>query len=258
MSILEKGNVVDRVADALRGARRVLVLTGAGISAESGIPTFRGKDGWWRQRNPQELATLEAFTSDPGLVWEWYEHRRAAIARAEPNLAHQMLAWLEAQGKDVFVVTQNVDDLHERAGSKRIVHVHGSIWRVKCMRDGKAFDDRRVPLRELPPKCECGALLRPAVVWFGEMLPVDALAEIDGYFSQGTVDVALVIGTYSTFGYIQGWALEAKRRGALLVEVNPDETPLSPSADVNLRGRAGELLEEVKARLGGETANPRA
>src|SRR5579871_5443786 len=156
---------VERVVEALRNARRVLVHTGAGISAESGIPTFRGKDGWWKLRNPQELATLEAFTSDPRFVWEWYEHRRATIAQAEPNPAHRMLAWLEKQGKHIFIVTQNVDDLHERGGSRRIVHVHGSIWRVKCMRDGQTFDDKRVPLPELPPKCECGALLRPAVVW---------------------------------------------------------------------------------------------
>ncbi len=240
---------VERVVEALRNARRVLVLTGAGISAESGIPTFRGKDGWWKLRNPQELATLEAFTSDPRFVWEWYEHRRATIAQAEPNPAHRMLAWLEKQGKHIFIVTQNVDDLHERGGSRRIVHVHGSIWRVKCMRDGQTFDDKRVPLPELPPKCECGALLRPAVVWFGEMLQMDALAEIDAYFCEGPADVVLVIGTCSTFGYIQAWALEAKRRGALLVELNPDVTELSASADTTLPGKAGEILEEVKARL---------
>ena len=240
---------IERVADALREARRALVLTGAGISAESGIATFRGKDGWWKQRNPQELATLEAFTSDPRFVWEWYEHRRSTIARAQPNAAHRMLAWLEALGTNVFIVTQNVDDLHERAGSGRIVHVHGSIWAVKCLRDGKAFEDRRVPLPDLPPKCECGAPLRPAVVWFGETLPVDALSEIDAYFNEGPIDVALVIGTYSTFGYIQGWAFEAKRSGALLVEVNPDETVLSAGADVSLRGEAGGILEVVKTRL---------
>ena len=241
----ELGKVIRR----LRQARNVLVLTGAGISAESNIPTFRGEDGWWRSLNPAELATFSAFEKDPKLVWEWYEYRRGLIANASPNPGHRVLAELEAPDREVFIITQNVDDLHERAGSRHVVHIHGSIWNVICLKDGKTFEDRRVPLPTLPPTCNCGGILRPGVVWFGESLPPDACAHIDDYLRHTRIDVALVIGTEATFGYIGDWALRAKRLGALLVEINPNPTVLSPSADVRLQGKAGEILAEVKRGL---------
>jgi len=238
-----------RVIAAVRDAKNILVLTGAGISAESGVPTFRGKDGWWRSRNPEELATRTAFRENPRLVWEWYEYRRELIARVEPNLAHHALAWLESQGKNVFILTQNVDDLHERAGSRQVVHIHGSIWSVTCLKEDRTFEDRRVPMPELPPLCACGGVLRPAVVWFDEELPHDACARIENYLQQGGIDVAFVVGTYVTFDYIARWALAARNSGALLVEVNPDETSLTRQADIVLRGKAGDIFSAIRAGL---------
>jgi NAD-dependent deacetylase len=240
---------VDRVTEALRKAHRVLVITGAGISAESDIPTFRGESGWWRSRNPRELATQSAFNENPRYVWEWYEYRRELVARSQPNAAHKMLAWLEQVGKDVFILTQNVDDLHERAGSHNVVHIHGSIWSVVCLKENRTYEERQVPLPKLPPTCTCGGLLRPAVVWFDEELPTEAVRQIEDYLQTGKVDVALVVGTQVTFDYIREWALFAKRTGALLVEVNPEETALTPLVDVSLRGKAGEILDFIRTKL---------
>jgi NAD-dependent deacetylase len=239
-----------RVADRLAAARRVLALTGAGISAESGIPTFRGRDGWWRNEDPTRLATPAAFQRDPGYVWEWYQYRRGLIAGAQPNPGHRALADLEDAGVEVLVATQNVDDLHERAGSRGVTHIHGSIWRVRCSRCGVERDDLTHPFPALPPRCQdCGGLLRPAVVWFGEMLPPAPLARIEQFIGHG-VDLALVIGTEATFGYIQGFALAARRTGAMLVEVNPARTPLSDLADARLEGPAGRILPGLVTRQG--------
>jgi NAD-dependent deacetylase len=233
---------IDRVADRLPTARRVLALTGAGISAESGIPTFRGREGWWRKEDPTRLATQAAFDRDPAYVWEWYQYRRGLVAAAEPNPGHLALAALEDEGRDVLVATQNVDDLHERGGSRHVTHIHGSIWRVRCVGCGAEEDDHTHPFPELPPRCpRCHALLRPAVVWFGEMLPGTPLARVEG-FIHGGVDLALVVGTEATFGYIQGFALAARQAGALLVEVNPGRTLLSDAVDARIEGPAGVVL----------------
>jgi NAD-dependent deacetylase len=235
----------DRVVERLRVARRVLALTGAGISAESGIPTFRGREGWWRKEDPTRLATQGAFDRDPGYVWEWYQYRRGLVAGAEPNAGHRALAALEEPGRDVLVATQNVDDLHERAGSRAVTHVHGSIWRVRCEGCRAETHDPTHPYPELPPRCDrCSALLRPAVVWFGEILPTAPLERIEAFIRDG-VDVALVIGTEATFGYIQGFALAARQQGALLVEVNPTRTILSDHVDVRLEGAAGEVMPRL-------------
>ncbi len=238
----------DRVRRRLAGSGRVLVLTGAGVSAESGIPTFRGEDGWWKQEDPTKLATQAAFDRDPSHVWEWYEYRRGLVAEAEPNPAHRALASLERSGPEVLVATQNVDDLHERAGSQAVTHIHGSIFRVRCQGCGREREDRRHPLPERPPRCDaCGGLERPAVVWFGEMLPPSPIRRT-GQFIDGGVDVALVIGTEASFGYIQGFARAARRAGALLVEVNPSHTVLSGVVDVRLAGPAGEILPTLFER----------
>ena len=224
----------------------MLVLSGAGISAESGIPTFRGRDGWWRREDPTKLATADAFRRDPAYVWEWYEYRRDLVGRAEPNDGHRAVARWEGGGREVLVATQNVDDLHERAGSGRVVHIHGSIWRVKCFAcPADPREDRTVPFPHLPPPCPaCGGALRPDVVWFGEMLPQAPLRAIDDFVAAG-VDLALVVGTEATFPYITGIALAAREAGALLVEVNPSRTALSDGVDVRLEGPAGELLPRI-------------
>lgn len=236
-----------RVAERLGTAERVLAITGAGVSAESGIPTFRGKDGWWRNQDPTRLATPEAFAADPAHVWEWYQYRRGLVADADPNPAHRALARLEAAGRAVLVATQNVDDLHERAGSRDVTHIHGSIWRVRCQGCGAEGDDHTHPLPALPPRCPaCGDRLRPAVVWFGEMLPAAPVERVERFLRRG-VDLALVVGTEAVFGYIQRFALEARQAGALLVEVNPSRTLLSDAVDVHLQGPAGRILPDLLA-----------
>lgn len=234
----------ERVAQRLRTARRVLALTGAGISAESGIPTFRGRDGWWREEDPTRLATQAAFDRDPAYVWEWYQYRRGLVAGAQPNAGHHALAALDGENRQVLVATQNVDDLHERAGSRYVAHIHGSIWDVRCEACGRERLDATHPFSDLPPLCRCGGRLRPAVVWFGEMLPAEPLERIERFLAHG-VDVVLVIGTEATFGYIQAFALAARRAGALLVEVNPGRTVLSGAVDVRLEGPAGEILSRL-------------
>jgi NAD-dependent deacetylase len=233
---------IQTVKSALSKAERVLVITGAGISAESNIPTFRSEGGWWRSHDPVKLATQTAFDDDPVTVWEWYDYRRKLIAEARPNPAHESLAAWERAGKRVVIITQNVDDLHERAGSSEVIHIHGSIWEVKCERDGRVWEDRRVPLPEIPPRCECGGRLRPNVVWFDEELPEAELQKIEIFFREAKIDLALVIGTEATFDYVREYARAAQRQGSLLVEINPNSTPLTRSVDIELTGKAGELL----------------
>jgi NAD-dependent deacetylase len=241
MSVVS-GDDIQIVSRVLSRAKRILVITGAGISAESDIPTFRSEKGWWRSLDPEELATKQAFRRDPLKVCQWYDYRRGLIAKARPNAAHKALAAWEAQGKRVAIITQNVDDLHERAGSSDVIHLHGCIWQVKCEKDRTVREDRRVPLPELPPICDCGSLLRPNVVWFDERVPAAANRRVKEFFSAGAIDLALVIGTEATFDYIRKHARNAKKQGALLVEINLNTTPLTKSADVHLPGKAGEIL----------------
>ena len=225
-------------------SERLLVISGAGVSAESGIPTFRDPNGWWKQYRPQDLATQEAFDRDPVLVWQWYDMRRGIVAKALPNPAHRALARVEAGGKRVVIVTQNVDDLHERAGSTDVIHVHGSLWQLRCTFEGTVFDDHAVPLLRLPPTCACGRIARPNVVWFNETLDPAITSRVHD-LTHTPFDAVLVIGTEASFYYIQRWASQAKRTGALLIEVNPRTTSLTPHADVHLEGKAGEILEAL-------------
>lgn len=193
-----------------------------------------------------KLATPEAFGRDPSHVWEWYQYRRALVRDAEPNAGHRAVAAWEAEGREVLVATQNVDDLHERAGSRAVAHIHGSLWRVRCSDCAAAArEDRTVPFASLPPACDaCGGPLRPDVVWFGERLPEAPLRAV-GRFLSRPVDLALVVGTEAAFGYILRMAGAARAAGAWLVEVNPARTALSDSVDARLAGPAGELLPRL-------------
>jgi NAD-dependent deacetylase len=229
----------------VRGARRVLALTGAGVSAESGVPTFRGQGGLWREFRPEDLATPEAFARDPRLVWEWYAWRRETIAPLRPNAAHDALAALEHRVGEFMLATQNVDGLHAAAGSGRVLELHGSIWRLRCVRCGRSAEDRRVPLPELPPRCSCGALLRPDVVWFGEMLPAGAVEE--AMAAARSAEVVLVIGTSSLVHPAAALPHVARAGGAFVIEINTEATPLTASADVSLRGPAAELTPALLA-----------
>jgi NAD-dependent protein deacetylase/lipoamidase len=253
---------------------RVLVLTGAGVSAESGIPTFRGKDGYWRNLDPTKLATPEAFARDPQLVWDWYRERRQRIRNARPNAAHEAIARLAERTNEFLLVTQNVDDLHARAGvaAEKMVQIHGDIFVTRCSRcefnrrdyeqehehveqDGvygvrehvrafKAATSRRTP------KCpECHALMRPGVVWFGEQLSRNELERVEDFLDGGACDVVIVAGTTATFGYIIDWALRGNRDGAELIEVNPEETPLSRFATRLVREPAAIALPQIVDEL---------
>ena len=227
----------------LAEAERVVVLTGAGISAESGVPTFRGAGGLWRQHRPEDLATPEAFARGPRLVWEWYDWRRARVAKAEPNPGHLALAQLERRVPDFTLITQNVDGLHERAGSRRVLKLHGDIWTLHCLGCGLEETNHDVPLQEIPPRCSCGGLFRPGVVWFGEALPADVLRH--AMEAAAHAQVFLVVGTSAVVQPAASLPLLAQQNGAKLVEVNLEETPLSAQADASFWGKAGELLPRL-------------
>jgi NAD-dependent deacetylase len=211
---------------------RVLIITGAGVSAESGIPTFRAKDGYWRKLDPIKLATPEAFARDPELVWQWYRERRQRICNAQPNAAHEAIAKLAQHADEFLLVTQNVDDLHERAGLAKaeMVQIHGDIFVTRCSRcdfEHEQEHDHEHERGTLPRCPRCDALMRPGVVWFGEPLPLRETERVEKYLRRDPCGVVIVAGTTATFGYIIDWALRASRRGSDLIEVNPEETPLS-------------------------------
>lgn len=221
----------------------VVVLTGAGVSAESGMPTFRGEDGWWRNYRAEELATPQAFARDPKLVWEWYDMRRKIIHGCSPNPAHETIAKMEQYFENFQLITQNVDGLHNRAGNESIIELHGNLWRVRCIEEGKTFDFNEVPLKDIPPVCPCGALIRPDVVWFGEMLPRD---QLDAAFEAAqTCEVIFVVGTSGIVQPAASIPIMAKQSGAMLIEVNLEPTPISTFADHSFLGKAGEVMPKL-------------
>lgn len=238
-------DVVLALTQALKQAHSIVALTGAGISAESGIPTFRGTDGLWRNFSAEKLATPEAFERDPRLVWEWYDWRRNIIQKAQPNAGHLALAVLERRkssemGGSFTLITQNVDGLHDRAGSRNLVKLHGDIWLGRCTACGAEERNEQVPLELLPPRCRCGAVMRPAVVWFGESLPAGEW-ERAREASRGA-EVFLVIGTSSTVYPAASLAQVAREAGAKVGVVNPEPTAMDGVADWILRGQSGTLL----------------
>jgi len=235
------------LADALRRATRVVALTGAGISAESGVPTFRdAQTGLWAKYDPRELATPAAFARHPKLVWDWYAERRGALAHVMPNPGHVALARMDALVPEFLLATQNVDGLHARAGSRRMVELHGNIARVRCSREDRVVDRWTEPGDDLPPRCpHCGAWLRPDVVWFEEMLPAAALDRAEQ--AARRAEVMVVVGTSAEVWPAAGLAHTAKAAGARLVEVNPEATPLSRLADDVLRAPSGVALPALVA-----------
>lgn len=219
----------------------VTAVTGAGVSAESGVPIFRGEEGLWRDYRPEELATLGAFQRNPRLVWEWYNWRRELVSECRPNAAHETLARMEKTLRDFTLITQNVDGFHQAAGSENVLEVHGNIWRTRCTACDYLTEDHRVPLADLPPHCpECGALLRPDVVWFGEPLPRDVLDT--AWAAAAGCRVMLVIGTSAVVHPAASLPTVALKNDAQLVEINPAETPLSAHAHEVIRDPAAEAL----------------
>jgi len=228
------------VQDKLKQSARIVALTGAGISAESGVPTFRGADGLWKQYRAEELATPQAFDRNPDLVWEWYNWRRGLVAEKKPNPGHLALAALEKIRPGFTLITQNVDGLHLLAGSHNVLEIHGSIWRVRCPACGDCSEDRTNPLPPLPLCPKCGGLLRPDVVWFGESLDPSLLET--SFQVAALTEVMLVIGTSAIVQPAASLAWQAKSSGAWVVEINIDRTPFSSQADAVLTGPSGRIL----------------
>jgi NAD-dependent protein deacetylase/lipoamidase len=221
-------------------ARSLTILTGAGISADSGVPTFRGPDGLWRNYRAEDLATPEAFERDPRLVWEWYNWRRERIANTRPNQAHDAVTELERRIQSFWLITQNVDGLHRAAGSQKLSEIHGNIWMVRCTACGLISENRDVPISLLPTCPRCRGLLRPHIVWFGESLFPDDLARCAAALQ--TCEVLLVIGTSGVVYPAAGFASVAKEAGAFVAEINLEPTPQSGLVDLSLQGRAKEMV----------------
>jgi NAD-dependent deacetylase len=229
----------------LKQARSVAVLTGAGVSAESGVPTFRGNGGLWKQHRAEALATPEAFARDPKLVWEWYDWRRGVLTQAQPNPGHRALVEMEKRLPAFTLITQNVDGLHELAGSRNVLRLHGSIWMLRCLACGDEHENRQTPLAEIPPRCQCGGMLRPGVVWFGEALPPRVWEAAEA--AARAADLFLVIGTSAVVYPAAGLAHIAKSSGARVVEINVAETALSREIDEFWQGASGVLLPQLIA-----------
>lgn len=240
---------ISQVAERIKASTRVVVLTGAGISQESGVPTFRGADGLWQNFRAEDLATPEAFQRDPVLVWQWYDWRRSLIKPLAPNPGHYALVELEKRIPDFTLVTQNVDGLHKAAGSRDPIEMHGTIWRVRCLECKNTFENRKVPITILP-KCEaCDGLLRPDVVWFGESLDAKILQTIYTYLQK--TQVMLIVGTSAMVQPAASFGMVAKRTaGAFVVELNRSRTHQSPLFDISIQGKAGELLPRIVDRIG--------
>ena len=234
---------LEKVREWLGQAKSVAVLTGAGISAESGVPTFRSAGGIWKDYKPEDLATPEAFARDPKLVWEWYDWRRGLIAKAVPNAAHKALVQIEIRKPRFTLITQNVDGLHDLAGSGKILKLHGDIWRMRCTACGANFPNRRVPLPRIPPHCACGGLARPGVVWFGEPLPEGMMKEAE--HAAGAAEVFLVIGTSAVVFPAASLIPYAKQAGARVIEINTEPTTATAIVDCALHGLAAELLPKL-------------
>jgi len=233
-------NVLSKLKERLQSARSVTVLTGAGISADSGVPTFRGQDGLWRNFRAEDLATPDAFLRDPRLVWEWYDWRRGLIATKDPNPAHHALVELERRYECFCLITQNVDGLHEIAGSRNLIELHGNIWKLRCTHCGRVRMNRDVPLALLPYCPECQGLLRPHIVWFGESLNPEDLSRSEDALR--SCELLLIIGTSGVVYPAASFASVARAAGAFVVEINLERTPTSALVDVSVQGRAKDVL----------------
>jgi NAD-dependent deacetylase len=230
-----------QIETVLRNSRKIVFVTGAGISQESGIPTFRGKDGLWRNHDAMKLATIEAFYENPKLVWEWYNERRNNIFKAQPNFGHKAIAELE-NFVEVIVLTQNIDGLHQKAGSSKVLELHGSIIKIKCSVcnfKNESFSD----FSTIPPLCECGNILRPDVVWFGEGLPQSVWQE--ALFHTRSCDVMFIVGTSLVVSPANLLPIYAKQNNSILVEINPDKTIMSEDMDLSIRASSAKILPEL-------------
>lgn len=237
--------------DRLANARYVVAFTGAGVSAESGVATFRAKDGLWSRFKPEELANVQAFLANPQMVWEWYQARREVMLGAEPNAGHRALVEMEKLVRHMSVITQNIDGLHGGAGSTEVVELHGNMRRNFCQQCGRRYDEEALlHVREVP-RCECGGNIRPDIVWFGEYLPADAMALAERRSKEAGVFFS--IGTSAVVYPAAGLPMLARDHGAYLVEINPEETPLTQYAHEVFRDASGTVLPVIVAALRART-----
>jgi len=228
----------ESIIEQIKDIQKIVFVTGAGISQESGIPTFRDKDGLWRNYNAMELATIDAFYKNPKLVWEWYNERRRNIFSAQPNLGHKAITKLEKYA-EVVILTQNIDGLHQKAGSTKVLELHGSIVKIKCsVCDFK--DEIITEFSEIPPLCKCGNILRPDVVWFGESLPQDVWQKAIIFSSQ--CDLMIIAGTSLVVSPANTLPIYAKQNNAILIEINPKKTDMSSEMDLVIRNTSARVL----------------
>jgi NAD-dependent deacetylase len=218
-------------------------MTGAGVSRESGIHTFREKGGVWEKVDAEKMASLPGFLSDPGKVWAWYMDRYKSVTEAEPNPGHYAIAELEKKAPSFTLITQNIDGLHQEAGSVNVLELHGSIRRTRCLDEGTVFNSWPEPGSELPPRCECGSLIRPDVVWFGEALPQKVLQ--DSFVKARECDLMIVVGTSAVVQPAGLLPLEARQSGALVIEVNPESTAISNFVDISILEQSGSALPQL-------------
>ncbi len=244
---LENCMFSDRLLNHLRSSQHVVVLTGAGVSAESGVPTFRGQDGLWKKYRAEELATPEAFSRNPKLVWEWYNYRRSIIRQKAPNPGHLALAAMERHFPKFELITQNVDGLHRGAGNKNVYEIHGNIMRNRCVKCSRLSEEPPFEEKDGLPFCSCGGLLRPDVVWFGEILP-QRLMELS-YAAAQNCDVFLSVGTSAVVQPAASLPLMAKENAAFTIEINPEKTPISSLVDEVILGKSGEVLPALCKQL---------
>ncbi|MBN2093349.1 NAD-dependent deacylase [candidate division KSB1 bacterium] len=236
-----------KLIEKLKQAQKVAILTGAGISAESGVPTFRGEDGIWNKFRPEELANFEAFQKNPQLVWEWYNYRRKIINEVKPNPGHFALAEMEQMFPIFTLITQNVDNLHRVAGSQIIIELHGNIMRNRCVDCNKIYREIAIEFEVKVPRCRCGGRLRPDVVWFGEMLPEDAL--VCAFQAAQECDVFFSIGTSAFVQPAASLPIEAGEKGAYVVEINIEPTAISRYVNESIIGKSGEILPLILNKL---------
>ena len=245
MTYKETSLMIEKAIEILNSSRSLFILTGAGISAESGIPTFRGADGLWKNYSATDLATPEAFEKNPELVWEWYHWRQGIILKAEPNPAHFAVAELEKKFNNFLLLTQNVDNLHRRAGSKKVLELHGNIFRARCLSCGRIVHHQIEPGKEIInlPKCDCEGLLRPDIVWFGEQIPQDIWQASLEFLS--AADTSIICGTSGIVWPAAAIPEMAKKNRAKIIEINLEPTPISSIVDVSILDKAGEILPQI-------------
>jgi len=242
----------EELVNRLKNARYVAVLTGAGISAESGVPTFRGEGGLWKNYKAEDLASFEGFMRNPGLVWEWYNMRKKVIGNVECNPGHIALSKMEELVPEFWLITQNVDGLHKRAGSKNVIELHRNIMRSKCINCGKIIKENNFPAPNDLPKCECGGLLRPDVVWFGEMLQADIIDK--AFDSAHKCDVFFSVGTSAIVQPAASLPVIALDSGAYVAEINTERTPVSSIVNEVINYPSGKVLPEIVNRTWGKSA----